>query len=202
MFGIFLKKNNSQQESLNFLVTGREFTNGVSDEAKEKINTIYSSFSDEMKTNSIDTAFEKPIEEKNYGRGADWAFAVVEFLATNSYVKAAATTGGLITLGKHVVSFFSKNKKNGVFLGIDAGRMFAAAKLAEDVEILNITTLNQIEINRSKTGFDNREYLYVFGVNKFEYDVQDSANKDNYFKGDIYTVHLSWEGTVINVTKY
>ena len=198
----FFKKNSDHQESLDFLITGKEFINGVGDEAEEKVNRIYSDFSNELKANSIDSEFKKPIEEKNYGRSADWPFAVVEFLATNPYVKAAATASGLITLGKHVISFFSKNKENGIFLGIDSGRMYAAAKLSEDINILNIITLSQFELNRSDTGFDAREYLYVFGINESEYDVQDTANKDSYFKGDIYVVHLSWEGTVINVTKY
>ena len=202
MLGNFLKNNHNQHESVNFLVTGKEFINGVGVEAKEKVNAIYSDFSDELKIHSINTAFEKSIEEKNYGRGADWVLAAVEFLATNPYVKAASTTGGLITLGKHIASFFNKKREEGVFLGIDAGRMFAAAELSEEVNVKNISTLSQIEINRSDSGFDNREYLYVFGVNQYKYDVQDTANNDLYFRGDIYLVHLTWEGVVVNVTKY
>lgn len=192
----------SSKFALDFFISGKEFINGIGENAKEKIKNVCNELSSELKEKSIDLSKQYSFEEKNYGYGADWVVSLVEFVANNSWVGATAKIGGLVTLGKHIVNFIKKRKNQSIFIGIKTSRIVSIGKISEDVEIRDIELLAEYQLNRGETGFAEKEFLFIWGINKYNASPQEIFNNDGAYPGTIYIVNIDWRGNVKSVNKF
>lgn len=192
----------SSKLALDFFISGKEFINGIGEDAKEKIKNICKELSSELKEKSIDLSNKYSFKEKNYGYGTDWAVSFVEFVANNSWVGAAAKIGGLITLGKHIVNFIEKRKDKNIFIGIKTSRIVSIGKISEDIEIKDIELLAEYQLNRGQMGFVEKEYLFIWGINKYNPGPQEIFNNDSEYLGTIYIVNIDWRGNVKSINKF
>ena len=138
--------------ALDFYIGGREFIDGIGDPAKQRIKSFSEELSSKLKDISIPRPESYRFQEKNYGYGADWVVAFIEFVANNDWISAVAKIGGLITLGKHIRDFVTKKRDQNVFLGIRAGRLVAINAVSEVVEVHDVELLTEYELDRGEAG--------------------------------------------------
>lgn len=190
---------------IDLYISGKEFINGISDDAKIKIGKVLNQLEGEIKTTTKIDIHKHTVDEKNYGYGADWPVALIEYIAHADWLKAIATTGGVITFAKHIANAFKKifdKKECSLYLGINSAQFFAVHYLSKDINIENIELLNKFEINRKQAGFVSKEFLFIFGVNKSNFHVLDKSNKEKFYNGIIYTVHLDWLGNLKGLQRF
>lgn len=192
----------SSKFALDFFISGKEFINGIGEDAKEKIKNVCNELSSELKEKSISLSNQYSFKEKNYGYGADWAVSLVEFIANNSWVGVAAKIGGLITLSKHIVNFIEKRKNQNIFMGIETSKIVSIGKISENIEIRDIELLAEYRLNRGETGFVEKEFLFIWGINKYNPGPQEIFNNDSEYLGTIYIVNIDWRGNVKSINKF
>jgi len=201
---IRITDDNEQDDDtvLDFYIGGREFLDGIGDPARQKIKNFSEELSLEFNSASLSCPESYRLQEKNYGYGADWIIVLVEFIANNDWIGAAAKVGGLISLGKHVRDFIKKRSDQNVYLGIRASRLVAVNAINEMVEIRDVELLSEVELDRGESGFAEKEYLFVLGVNKQVPTSLDVYNKDNIYRGIVFVALISWKGEVKSINKF
>ncbi len=200
-----LKFWQKKKPALDLYLSGKEFINGIGNDAKIKIGKVLNQLEGEIKDVTRIGIHEHTVGEKNYGYGADWPVALIEYIAHADWLKAIATTGGVITFSKHIASVFKKlfdKKESSLYLGINSAQFFAIYYISKDIDIKNIELLNKFEINRGEMGFVSKEFLFTFGINKSKLGKQEKSNNEKIYYGIIYTVHLDWLGNLRGLQKF
>lgn len=195
------------KNSLDLYISNSELIrNGLTEKSKKEIADFSSEFEKEVKDITKTEIRKSLVKEKNYGMGADWTVAFVEFVARSDFLKAIATTGGLITFSKHIVTIFKKfmeRKDPSILLGIRTAKFFAVKYISDEISVKNLKLVKSYELNRGETGFMDKEYLFIFSVNKVKInDVQNRFNREKKYTEEIFIVCIDWRGNLKSIKRF
>ena len=163
-------KKKSQFVFFDFFVDDIKFTSGeIIDPKKSKITTeVIKVVVSEVR--NINVAVEIKIQD--FGRGASWPMAVVEFMSKNDTVNALANLGGLIGLVQLFGGMFKilKGKYKNIKIGFKSAELLALVKVLKQgrSNIQNFKVVFRKEIIKSTVGFD--EKIFVFIIRRGESD--------------------------------
>jgi hypothetical protein len=120
---------------------------------------------------------------KNFGNGADWSVALIEFFSENNSIKALANIGGLLGLVKVFEGLFkSLQKKNeNIKIGFKSAELLALGKVLKQSrsKSQNLKVVLKKEITKNTFGFNEKYFLFI--IEKEEKD---------------FLVMIDWEGKI------